>query len=184
MLKITIPAGQGWNSVKEEFVTNEKDTTITLEHSLVSVSKWESKWHKPFLSSDKKTQEELIDYIRCMTLTQNINDDVYYFLSPENYKEVNDYIENSMTATTFNDNRINTAIPRKKEVLTSEVIYYWMVSYQIPIECQKWHLNRLITLIRVCNIKNDSGKKMSKRDSAMSNKALNDARRKKFNTRG
>ena len=119
-----------------------------------------------------------------MTLTQNINDDVYYFLSPENYKEVNDYIENPMTATVFNDNRTNTAISRKKEVLTSEVIYYWMVSYQIPIECQKWHLNRLITLIRVCNIKNDSGKKMSKRDSAMSNKALNDARRKKFNTRG
>ena len=103
---------------------------------------------------------------------------------PENYKEINDYIENPMTATVFNDNRINTAISRKKEVLTSEVIYYWMVSYQIPIECQKWHLNRLITLIRVCNIKNDSGKKMSKRDSAMSNKALNEARRKKFNTRG
>lgn len=184
MLKITIPSGKGWNSVTEEFVENKNPITLSLEHSLVSISKWESKWHKPFLGEEKKTQEELIDYVRCMTLTQNVPDEAYYFLSQDNFKQVNNYIENPMTATTFTDNRVNTTISRKRETLTSELIYYWMVSYQIPIECQKWHLNRLITLIRVCNIKNDTGKKMGRRDSAMSNKVLNEARRKKFNTRG
>lgn len=186
MLKIVIPAGECWDSTNEVFISKKESTTLSLEHSLVSISKWESKWHKPFLASEKKTNEEIIDYIKCMTITQNVDDTVYYFLTNENFKAVNSYIENPMTATTFSVYGQQKNMPtRKNEVLTSEVIYYWMVSYQIPFECQKWHLNRLITLIRVCNIKNNAGnQKMSKRDTMANNRMLNDARRKKLNTKG
>ena len=184
MLKIVVPKSEGFNNKTNEFINNDHDVTICLEHSLVSISKWESKWHKAFLSSNEKTREELIDYVRCMTISQNIPDEVYYFLTNDNIKEINKYIEDPMTATTFTDNRINkNPLTKKNETLTSEIIYYWMVSFQIPLECQKWHLNRLMTLIRVCNAKNDP-KKMSKKETMMSNKALNEARRKQFNTRG
>lgn len=187
MLKIIVPKSETtlFNNSTNEFIDKvlEQDTTICLEHSLVSISKWESKWHKPFLASTQKTNEEIIDYIKCMTITQNVDDIVYEMLTKENLKEINAYIENPMTATTFTDNRKGAPAPKNKEVLTSEVIYQWMVAYQIPFECQKWHLNRLITLIRVCNVKNSS-KKMSKRETLMSNKAINEARRKRLNSNG
>ena len=126
--------------------------TILLEHSLVSLAKWESHWKKPFLSKDQKTRAETIDYIRCMTLTANVNREFYNTLTQENINAVNAYINDSMTATTFYDGG-KTKSP-SREIITAELIYYWMVSLQIPFECQNWHLNRLLTLIRVCNIKN------------------------------
>ncbi len=179
MLQIIIPATELFNEKNNEFVKT-KEHVLQLEHSLVSLSKWESKWHKPFMTKTEKTHEESIDYIRCMTITQNVDYDVYNCITDENIKEVSAYIEASMTATTFaNDNH---AINR--EIITAEIIYYWMVALNIPFECQKWHLNRLLTLINVCNIKSQRPKKMGKRELYSRNAALNAARRNRLNTAG
>ena len=178
MLQITIPAVEVFNSKTDEFVTI-KEQKITLEHSLVSISKWESKWKKPFISKKEKTVEEIIDYVRCMCLTQNVDSRVFNNLSEENVKEIRAYIEDPMPATTLpKDGK------QGKEVITSELIYYCMIACNIPIEFQKWHLNRLMTLIRVCEIKNSPQKKMSRKEILARNKALNDARRKKLGTTG
>jgi hypothetical protein len=180
MLQITIPAVEFWDEQKQEFVYG-KEQTLCLEHSLVSLSKWESKWNKAFLGRQEKTFEETMDYIKCMTITQNVNPEVYSRLTHDNYREINEYIEAPMTATYINESK-NQASSR--ETVTSELIYYWMIALNIPFECQKWHLNRLLALIKVCNIKNQPPKKMSKRDLASRNAALNAARRKQYNTRG
>lgn len=180
MLQLTIPAFECFDENTGEF-RSIRETTLQLEHSLVSVSKWESKWQKPFLASTEKTVEECIDYVRCMTITQNVDPSVYSFLSEKNFREINAYIEAPMTATTFSD-RENKQFSR--EVITAEVIYYWMVALNIPFECQKWHLNKLITLVRVCNIKNSPQKKMTKREMAERNRALNAARRAQTHSRG
>lgn len=180
MLNITIPEQELYDEENNEFI-NLPEKTICLEHSLVSVSKWESKWKKPFLSKEPKTVEETIDYIKCMTITQNVDEKSYNYLSKKNIEDINKYIDDSMTATTFYDTRKNTG---RQENITSELIYFWMISLNIPMECQKWHLNRLLTLIKICNIKNDSGKKMSRSEINSRNAALNAARRKKLNTRG
>lgn len=179
MLKITIPGREMFNEKTQEFFYT-KEYTLQLEHSLVSVSKWESKWNKPFLGKQTKTIEETIDYIRCMTITQNISPDVYNNLTQENIDEINKYIDAPMTATTFSNNKgkINN------EVITSELIYYWMTALNVPMEAQKWHLNRLLTLIRVCNVKSQPGKKMSKRELMQRNASLNAARRAKLNSKG
>lgn len=181
MLTIAIPSSEFFDEASNKFIAI-KPTTLQLEHSLVSLSKWESKWHKPFLDKRKKTEEETIDYIRCMTLTQNVDPNVYYGLSNKVLQEISAYIENPMTATWFSEDR-NQGRPNR-EVITSELIYYWMIALQIPFECQKWHLNRLLTLIRVCNIKNTPGKKMSKSELMNRNAALNAARRKANNSAG
>ncbi|MBO7631111.1 MAG: hypothetical protein J6S78_02125 [Lachnospiraceae bacterium] len=180
MLTIKVSGKEQWNERTEEFVSG-KDQILTLEHSLVSLSKWESKWNKPFLSKKEKTYEETIDYIRCMTLTQNVDPAVYGCLSHENIKEVNDYISLPMTATTFYDDPNGKT---SRETITAELIYYWMISLNIPFECQKWHLNRLLTLVRVCGIKNQPSKKMSRREILNRNAALNAARRKQLNSTG
>lgn len=180
MLKITIPGCELWDEVNETFITT-KETTIQLEHSLVSLSKWESKWHKPFLKKDAKTVEETLDYIRCMTLTQNVDPNVYKFLTQENIDEINNYIEDSMTATWFAKD--DNAKPNR-EVITSEILYYYMIALNIPFECQKWHLNRLITLIRVCSAKNQPDKKLSKKQALKNQAAINAARRKALNSKG
>ena len=180
MLTIKIPAMEQWDELTETFVST-KEQTLQLEHSLVSISKWESKWCKPFLDNlVEKTVEEEIDYIKCMTLTQNVDPNVYRNLSNDNLNEIHKYIESPMSAT---------IIPKQnkggiREIITSEIIYYWMISLNIPFECQKWHINRLIKLIEVCNIKNQSPKKMSKRDIMSRNAAINAARRNKLNSKG
>lgn len=182
MLTINIPiSSEGWDEEKQEFV-EPKTQTLQLEHSLVSLSKWESKWHKPFYSKKELSDEETLDYIKCMTLNKNINSDVYDHLTRENVKDVMAYIGNPMTATTFykEDKGSNN-----HETITSELIYYWMIASNIPFEpCQKWHLNRLITLIRVCGIKNTPPKKRSRREIMSRNAALNASRRKQMNTKG
>lgn len=180
MLHITIPATEHWDSAKGEFVYT-KEQHLQLEHSLVSLSKWESKWGKVFLSNAEKTAEETIDYIKCMTITQNVKPEVYNCLTMENIQEVNDYISAPMTATYFSDEKGGK---KNREQVTAELIYYWMIALNIPFECQKWHLNRLLTLIRVCNIKNAPPKKRSQNEILSSNAALNAARRKKLNSKG
>ena len=179
MLKLKIPMGEFWDASREEFVyQNEK--TIQLEHSLVSISKWEAQYHKPFLSKEPKTAEEIQDYVRYMTITQNVDPDLYRHLTASHYKAINEYIDNPMTATWFRKERSRAT----SEQVTSELIYYWMVTFNIPFECQKWHLNRLLTLIRICNIKQQPDKKMSKKEILANNAALNAARRAKMKTKG
>lgn len=180
MLQITIPSVELWDEEKQEF-KKTKEYVLQLEHSLVSMSKWESKWNKVFLSKEEKTYEETIDYIKCMTITQNIPDEAYRYLTKSNVDKINSYITAPMTATWFSKEKPTGA---NREKVTSELIYYWMIALNIPFECQKWHLNRLLTLIRVCNVKNTPPKKMSKRSLMQRNAALNAARRKQHNTTG
>lgn len=179
MLQITIPGDEAWDEIKQEFVST-KEQTLRLEHSLVSLSKWESKWCKPFFSKEEKTGEETIDYIKCMTLNQHVDPAVYDFLTAENIQAINDYISAPMTATTFSNDKKGPS----REIITSELIYYWMIALQIPVEFEKWHLNRLLTLIRVCEIKNQPPKKMSRNEILSRNAALNAARKQKYNSKG
>lgn len=179
MLRITIPACELWDEKNEVFIST-KEQTLQLEHSLVSLSKWESKWHKPFLSTEEKTEEETIDYIRCMTITQNVNPEVYNFFTAENVEQINKYIEDPMTATTFSDGNQKPS----REIITSEIIYHWMVSFNIPFECQKWHLNKLLAFIKVCCNKNLPPKKMSKAEIMKQYSELNEIRKKQLNTKG
>ena len=179
MLEIIIPGLELYNEETNEFTCYD-DVKLELEHSLVSISKWESKWCKPFLDGKDKTLDEIVDYVRCMTISDNIESDAYDRLTEENLVVINEYIGRPMTATTFNNEKKSTG----REIITSEIIYYWMISFNIPFECQYWHLNRLLTLIKVCNVKNNPPKKMSQKEILARNKALNDARKKELGTRG
>ena len=182
--QVTIPDQEIF--VPPDKFVNIKGTTIKIEHSLVAIAKWEAKWHVPFLDpNSEKTNEMMIDYIRCMTITQNVDPNIYNYIPEDVMKEINDYIDNPMTATWFNDE--NSPKGRGGEVVTSELVYYWMIAQQIPPEYDKWHFNRLMTLIRVCSEKNSQaqgGKKMSKRSILNQNKALNAARRKARGSKG
>ena len=180
MLRITIPEMEVYDENRNEFVVL-KEQKLVLEHSLVSLSKWEAKTHKPFLTNEDKTIPEMIEYVKCMTLTQNVDPSVYNRLTNANLKEIGDYIQDPMTATWFSNKKTTS---HNREVVTSQLIYYWMVALQIPFECQKWHLNRLFTLIRVCNEKNQKPKKMSKREMASQRTSLNAARRKAMHSKG
>ena len=183
-LTINIPSREIWDEEKQEFF-KVIGTTLKLEHSLVSVSKWEQKWKKPFIGKEEKTREETLDYIKCMTLTQNVDDMVYLFLTKQNIEEINNYISDPMTATWFSE-EVNKRKPKSNRIITNELIYCWMIELNIPVEFQKWHLNRLITLIQVCNEeqKAASGKKMPKREIMSRNRAINEARKAAMNTRG
>jgi hypothetical protein len=182
MLQIVVPATELFDENTQMFIQTP-ETTLKLEHSLLSISKWESKWCKPFLLTDKKDQhtvKEMIDYVRCMTLNNNVPKEVYNALTRENMRDIQRYIDSPMTATTVKklDNK-----PGGREIITSEIIYYWMISCNIPFECEKWHINRLIMLIKVCNAKNNP-KKMSRNEILRNNRALNDARRRMHHTKG
>lgn len=180
MLTLSLKGGELFNEDTDEFI-QVKPTTLQLEHSLISISKWEAKWEKPFLSDKKKTREEVVDYIRCMTITPNVDPNVYLCLQSDAIDKINKYISAKMTATWFNERETP---PGRREVVTSELIYYWMIAFNIPPEYQKWHLNRLMTLIRICSIKAQKPTKRSKRDILQSNAALNAERRAKWNTKG
>lgn len=182
MLVLNIKDTEIFDEKNNEFIYI-KAQTLELEHSLISISKWESKWHKSFLNSSKN-DEEIIDYIKCMVVnSKKVDDRIFHFLSKEQIKLINGYIDNPMTATTFNEQQSNGK-PGSKNIVTSELIYYWMTEYGIPFECQKWHINRLLTLIKICSIKNQPQKKMSKSTILNNNRALNEARRNRLKTRG
>lgn len=181
MLQIIVPGRELYDEEKEEFIT-EREQVLQLEHSLVSLHKWESKWCKAFLGKIEKTDEEMLDYIRCMTVTQNVKPEVYDRLTEDNIKQVYDYINAPMTATYFSEEVKKGR--GNKETVTAELIYWWMITLNIPFECRKWHLNSLLTLVQVCNVKNSPPKKRSERDILRSNAELNAARRKQLNTKG
>ena len=179
-ISITIPERELYDEASNRFIDIPK-TTLSLEHSLLSISKWESKWHKPYLSTEQKTREEMLDYIRFMTINQNVDPNVFYGLSRDNIKVIEDYITDPMTATTIK--KQNGKVSR--EIITNELIYYWMSELGIPFQpCEKWHINRLLTLIEVASIKKQPPKKMSKSDVMRQNHSLNAARRAKHHTRG
>lgn len=180
MLEITIPKTDLWDEEHEKFISIEK-TDLQLEHSLVSISKWESKWHKPFMVNNEKSNAELLDYIKCMTLSENVKDEVYYAFNDTLFNAINDYIDDPMTATKFSEIQSSSGYG---EVITSEIIYYKMCSFNIPVEFQNWHINRLITLIRIFDIKNSPAKKMSQSELIRRQAEINEMRRKKYNTKG
>lgn len=184
MLNIVVPATERWDEQKEEFISLSKDQKLMLEHSLISLSKWEQRWHKPFLSKEPKSTDETLDYIKCMTVSKNCADSVYDCLTYENFKEIDEYINDSMTATWFGENPFGGNTSGEEKVITNEIIYYWMLKLGIPYECEKWHLNQLITLIRVTSEKDKPEQKRSTQEVAMSNRALNEARLKEWGTKG
>lgn len=182
MLTIKVPISpEGWDDEKEEFV-EPTCQVLELEHSLVSISKWESKWRKAFLSGKEKTAEETIDYIKCMTLTEDVDPEVYNRLTQDNITQINKYIEAPMTATVLPADRNTNG--KNKDTTTSELVYYWMIAQNIPFECQYWHINRLLTLIRVCAAKNTTPSKRSKGELTRDYAAINKANRAKFNSKG
>jgi alkylhydroperoxidase family enzyme len=180
MLRITVPGVEHFDDSTQEFIT-QGDVVLELEHSLVSLSKWESKFEKPFLGPDERTVDEVVGYIKAMTLTPEVPDEVFQKLSEENLTDINSYIDAKMTATWFSD---PPGAPKTREIVTAELIYYWMITFQIPFDCETWHLNRLFTLIRVCNIKQAKPKKMSRGEIAARNRELNARRKAQLGTRG
>lgn len=181
MLEITTKATEVYDDIDNKFI-EIPSCTFTLEHSLISVAKWEAKWHIPYLSDAPRTKEQELDYIKCMVVGRLPSDIVFNSLTAVDIDRIVKYIEDPNTATTIKSNVRNTS---KKEVLTVEQIYHRMFENNIPMECQKWHLNRLLTLIRVCNFYNSgANRKMNKADTAKRNAELNALRRAKYNTRG
>lgn len=180
MFKLEILAIEFFDERTNEFVQTSP-TTLTLEHSLLSISKWEAKWHKPYLDPNPKTLEETVDYVRCMTLDKNVDPLVYDRLTTKNMSDLSEYINDPMTATTIKDSGKSKNTGR---FVTSELIYAWMFDLRIPKECEKWHLNRLITLIKVMDEERQPKKKMSKAEVMRNNTALNAARRAKLGTKG
>lgn len=179
MLTIKVP-------ISEEHFDEAKNVffyevfVLDLEHSLVSLSKWESEFEKPFLGTEQKTEDELRGYVKAMCLTPDVPPYVFEKLSQGNVAEIDEYVNRKMTGTTFGDENQEPS----REIVTAEIIYYWMVALTIPFECQYWHLNRLLTLIRICNIKNRPEKKLNPSEIAARNRALNAQRRAQYNTSG
>lgn len=181
MLTLKVALKESYNEADGTFVSSEY-FTLELEHSLVSLSKWESRTEKPFLDKDNKTTEEILDYIKDMTLTPDVPDEVFKALRDEHFRAINEYIGAKQTATWFSEPKNQP--PARREVVTAEIIYYWMVALQIDWQAQYWHLNRLMTLIKVCNAKNEKPKKMSKGAAIRQHRALNEQRRRQYGTNG
>lgn len=180
MLTLVIPGTEMFDEEKQEFFTID-DRTLEFEHSLVSLSKWEAKHQKPFLSTIEKSTDEVFDYLMCMCLTPNVPEVIFQQLTAEDLLKINDYIDAKMTATWFSDS--GNSKP-SREIVTAELIYYWMISFRIPIECEHWHLARLFTLIRVFDLKSSKPKKMTRAELAQRNRELNAKRKKQLNTAG
>jgi hypothetical protein len=180
VLTITVPGTELWDEESEQFI-NTETFTLELEHSLVSLSKWESIVGKPFLGTSEKTTEEVLLYVQCMAISTGVPSEVYVGLTKENYEAIDKHINAKMTATWFREEPNNG---HAKEIITAELIYYWMFSAGIPIECENWHLNRLFTLIKVFAAKQNPGKKPGRKDLAAQRSALNKQRMQQLGTRG
>lgn len=181
MLRIVIQSDELFDDEKLEFIPAVDGLVVDLEHSLISLSKWESKYEKPFLSSMDKSSDEVLAYVNAMVVTPDVDPDALLRCSQKNIDEIQNYIDSRQSATTFG------AMPERRgqgEVITSELIYYWMVAFNIPFTCETWHLNRLLSLVRICNIKNSPPKKLSRSEIAQRNYELNEKRKQELGTRG
>lgn len=179
MLKLKLPGEEFLDERTSRFIRT-KPVKVKLEHSLASMSKWESKWEVPFLRDTEKTNEQMLSYIAIMANDKLSTRDLQRLIL-DHSEEIKDYIDSSQTATTFNE---RTQGPPSREIITSEIIYYWMVSFQIPFECEHWHLKKLLALIRVCSLKNQQPKKMNKSELAARNRQLNAQRRARLGSKG
>lgn len=179
MLRLVVVTSENFDEATSTIVPADS-FVMELEHSLVSLSKWESRWEIPFIDTEDKTDEQVLDYIRCMFLGEEFPEKALEFLTKEQYEQIRAHIDAKMTATTFRESKNQS----NGEMVTAELIYYWMIALTIPFECENWHLNRLLTLVRVCNIKNTPPDKKSRRESNAERKALNAQRRAQFGTRG
>ena len=180
MLTLLVKSEEFYDEQNEEF-TSVPDVILELEHSHHSLSKWESKFKKPFLGPNEKTLEETMGYVEAMVISNNCDNSILNRLTSEHFLKINDYISSTESATTFNTNQKSRG---NSEIITSELVYYWMIAFNIPFECENWHLNRLFSLIQICNIKNTNQKKMPKNEIAARNRALNEQRKAQLNTRG
>lgn len=180
MLTIRVVTEESYDEQTEEFV-DASSINLSFEHSLVSMSKWESKFKKPLLGDTPKTSEETLWYVRCMVLTPDISPEIFDRFTKENYDAIDEYINDSMTATWFSEEESRS---RNREIITSELIYYWMIALGIPSEYQYWHLERLLTLVRICNLKNKPAKKMGRHEAIARQRELNAQRKAQHNTRG
>lgn len=176
MLEIHIPELEFYDESNNEFFTR-KPLDVSLAHSLISISKWEGIWKKAYFPSSYQEGlqgglEEL-SYVECMIIGKTPSYVPMYLL--QNHKrELHEYINDTQTATT-----LHQLGPRKgvTPTITSELIYYWMIKFGIPFECQRWHVSRLLALIEVCNNKeNAKGNKMNPVDSARYRYELNKKR--------
>ena len=200
MLEITIPKTEAFDENSNRFI-HIPETKLRLEHSLLSVRRWEAKYHKPFLNreaidsskltpvEEREYNEELIEYIRCMTMDKVPDPKVYYAIPASEMKKINEYIQSPMTAHI--EKRQPNRSGRRRETITAELIYYWMIQFGIPFECERWHLNQLLALIDVCSeeankqaSKNGYGKKMSRQEIYAQNEYINNLRRAKYHTKG
>lgn len=180
MLSITVPEFDYYDEETNQF-RSVKSRALQLEHSLISISKWESKWEKPFLEMlTELTNDQFFDYIRCMTITPNVDPLIYYGLTPKNQSDIIGYMNAKMTATTV---KMKETFGKRK-IVTSELIYYWMVAMGIPFECEKWHINRLLALIQVCSVENAPNKKLNAKEATALHRSINEANRAKLKTRG
>lgn len=183
MLTLTVPSQEFWDEKRQLFLST-KEETLLLEHSLLSISKWESKWHKPFFQSlNDMSNDEFIDYVRCMSVNKKIDSNSFLFMTRDNMDSITNYINDPMTASWFNEKK-GPVGRRSSEVITSELIYCWMTQLNIPFECERWHLNRLMVLIRICSIKNAPPEKQSRRETLNQYAALNKMRKAKHGGRG
>lgn len=188
MLEIVIPEQhyEPFDEENNEFLPkiDIPETKIQIEHSLISLKKWEQTWHKSFFNTEEKTYDEISDYIRCMTLTHGVDPEVYYWIPPDVIEKVVTYIKDPMTATTIKESNIVSKQKNTREGITAEIIYYWMIALNIPVEFQKWHLNQLLTLIKVVSIKNSKQEKMDPKAAARERAELNRMRRAKYKSKG
>ena len=180
MLQLDFPGYETWDPVKEEFIYTQGAKNVQLEHSLLSISKWESKYHKPFLET-KMSIEELIYYIsKCMCITKGVNEDIFLHTPKSLLDEINAYINDPMTATP----KLPSDKGPSNEIITSELIYYWMSQGNINWDAERWHLNRLLKLIELTSYKNTPPEKRSKADMFKDRREENARRRALWNTKG
>lgn len=183
MLKLHIPASEWFDDETQTFVLQSKPCDLMLEHSLLSLAKWEAKWKKAFLDDKPpRTDEEFLDYIRCMTINQGVEPMIYYNLTTEHINRIRKYIEDPMTATTIKRQTNKRHVGKK--IITAELIYCWMIRFGIPFECQKWHLNRLMMLIEVCSVEGGEKQKMTPQEIMRENASLNKMRRAQRKSKG
>lgn len=180
MLRIEIGGSEYYDEVENRIIKIPAKVAC-LEHSLRSIAKWESKWNVPFLSNKEKTREQSIDYIRCMETTGRTDLSFIDYITQEQINQISEYINANMTATTINRRGSKR---QSREIVTAEIVYFWMIQYEIPSEYDKWHFNRLLTLIEVCSIKSGPQQKMGHKEQMAQQRALNEARRAQYKTRG